>query len=495
MVVLVGHIDHGKSSILESIKQFGVLDKESGGITQHISTYEVEREDETFTFIDTPGHAAFVSMRARGSEIADLAVLVVAVDEGVMPQTEEAIRHLKESDTPFVVALNKMDKPEAHPNKVRKQLSEVGVVVEENGGEVPSIEVSAETGQGIEDLLEVLSLLNDMREEEVKREGPASGVVIESNVSSKRGSVVTLLVKEGILREGDIVGTSTTFGRVRRAEDFLGERIEEMKPGQAASILGFKDLPRVGERFEVFSDLEEARDYLEQKEREGEVKIGGEGKAKKTMNIILKTDVAGSLEPVEKVLAELPQEKVCLNLVQSGVGDVSRNDLKMAETCQAVIIGFRVDVPEREREEAEKIGVRIFTFDIIYELREGLIKIMKSYLGPQKVRVNLAKLETLVIFKNDRRRQVVGARVKKGEVKKGNKIEVFRPDDSGEVELKPGEGIGEGRVVGLQENKKEIKKGTEGSEVGILYEGKGEEIEEEDILVAFEIREKMLDLD
>lgn len=485
-VVLVGHIDHGKSSLLESIKNLGVLEKESGGITQHISAYEIEHDGKSITFIDTPGHAAFTAMRARGADISDIAILVIAGDEGVMPQTKEAIKHLKASETPFIVAVNKMDKTGVSSEKIKGQLVEEGVEVEDRGGEVPLVEVSAETGKGVDDLLDVLALLVEMNGEEVSNICLAKGWVIDSYVSSQKGSVATLLIQEGVLREGDIVGTGSSFGRIKRMENFLGERLKEAGPGKPVQVLGFNEVPQAGEAFSVFSSLDEAKEGIQEDETIEEVKSSG---AKRTLNIVVKVDVMGSLEPVKGVLKALPQDKVSIHIVHSGVGDVSINDVKRAETCDAVVLGFNTTVSSVVKKEAKRARVQIFSFDVIYELRKGMVKIMESVLGPQKVRVNLAKLKALVIFKTDRR-QVVGAKVLKGEVKKGYKIEVFK-----EEKVKAGEGVGQGRVVGLQQNKREIKSGKEGNEIGMLYEGKGENIEEGDTLVAYEIREKMPSLE
>jgi len=489
VVVLVGHIDHGKSSILEKIKDLRVLEKESGGITQHISAYEIEKKGERLTFIDTPGHAAFVEMRARGAKVADLAVLVVAADEGVEPQTKEAIKHLKESCTPFVVALNKMDKPNADPRRVKAELAKQDVVVEEKGGDVPSVQTSAETGKGIEELVDMLVLLAEMQDFKADFSVPAEGVVIESHLSSKRGAVSTLLVKNGVLKQEDVVATPTSFGKIKKLEDFNGKKIEKAEPGQPVAVLGFNKAPEVGQRFRACPSLEKAKSAVEE-DRVCAPKEQKENDAEKTMNVILRVDVAGSLDPVKRVLKKLPQEKIAINILKSEVGDVGLSDVKMAKTCEAVIIGFRIGVANDIKKEAEKANVPIYTFDIIYKLKEGVEKIMESFLGSQKVRVNLAKLKTLVVFKTTSRRQVIGVKVEKGEVKKGNKVEVFKPGQ----EIKPGGGVGEGKVVNVQRNKKDIKSGKEGEEVGLLYEGRGEKIEQGDALVAFEIREKKVEL-
>lgn len=494
VVVLVGHIDHGKSSILEKIKDLRVLEKESGGITQHISAYEIEKSGKRLTFIDTPGHAAFIEMRARGTKIADLAVLVVAADEGVEAQTKEAIKHLKESETPFVVAINKVDKPGSSPAKVKEQLAEQGVVVEEKSGEVPAVETSAQTGKGIEELMEVILLLAEVQEFKTDWAAPAEGVVIESHLSPKRGPVVVLLVKKGVLKTGAAVTASNSFGKIKKMEDFKGRQIEQAEPGQPVMALGFNQLPRVGQRFKACSCLDEAKEIAEAECRSeaGDIEKP-EKKSKKTLDLILKVDVVGSLDPVRRVLNELPQDKIALNIIKSDIGDVGLNDINVADTCEAVIIGFRVGISDKIKREAERARVPVYLFDVIYKLKEGVEKIMQGSLGLQKVRVNLAKLKTLVVFKTDPSRQVVGVKVEKGEVKRGNKIEVFRPEN-GELALKPGEGIGEGRIVNVQRNKKDIKNGKQGEEVGILYESRGEKVKEGDILVAYEIREKKMEL-
>lgn len=489
VVVLAGHIDHGKTSLLESVKDLKILDQEAGGITQRISSYEIEQEGEKITFIDTPGHAAFSAMRARGAEVADIAVLVVAADEGVEEQTREVIKALKETGTPIIVAITKMDKPNAEPEKVKSQLAEEEVVVEDRGGEVPVVETSAETGEGVEELLEVILLVSEVEDFKARPEAPPRGVIIESRLCSRRGPLSTLLVKEGILEEGDLMGTETSFGRVRRIEDFKGERVSKRKPGQTALVLGFKKIPRMGEPFRVYESLEKAKEGIVEKKRK---KVSGSvGKKKKVLNLILKTDVSGSLKPVKKVVKELPQERVSLRVLREEVGEVSLGDVERAETCQAVVIGFRVGVLPVAEKKAEELGVEVFTFDVIYELKQALKRIMEQFLGPQKMRANLAKLKVLAIFKRGKRRQVVGARVERGEVRKGNKLEVFRLE--GEEKVEAGKGRGKGRIVGLEQNKKEIKKGREGDEVGILYEGEGE-IEKGDVLIAYEIREKRIEL-
>ncbi len=489
VVVMVGHIDHGKSSILEGLRDLSVLEKESGGITQHISTYEIEEKGQKITLIDTPGHAAFCEMRSRGASVADLAVLVVAADEGVKPQTEECISHLKESETPFVVAINKIDKPEANVKKIKSQLTEYEIVVEEMGGEVLCAEVSAETGKGLSDLLDLILLKVELMELKADFETSFEGVVIEAFLSTQRGALVNILINKGVLEEGKIISAGGCYGKVRRMENYKGKRIKKAFPGQAVQILGIGGVPGVGERVVECGEVSSARQLSE--ESQENVCLEAPKGCEKVLNIVLRVDVGGSTQPIQEVLSKLPQERVGLRVVRSGVGKVTLSDIDWAEATEAVIVAFRTDIEKEAEEKAKKKGVRVFSFDIIYELKEGVKKIMEGFLGPQKVRVNVAKLEVLKIFKKGKRRQVIGAHVEKGEVRKGNKIEVFKTSD--EKKIKSGEGVGEGRIVGLQSRKKDIKSGKEGEDVGILFEGKGD-IEEGDTLVAYEIRSKMMEL-
>lgn len=491
VVVLVGHIDHGKSSILQSIKDLKILEKETGGITQHIGAYEIEHNEKKITFIDTPGHEAFSAMRARGAKIADIAILVVAVDEGVKPQTKEAISHLKEARIPIIVALNKIDKIGANVKRVKSQLVQAGIITETEGGDVPCVETSAETKEGISELLDILLLVAEMNKLKSDLRVSAEGVIVESYLSPKRGPLATLLVEKGVLKRGDVVGTASSVGRVKRIEDFQGEELREARPGQGVLVLGFEDVPVFGERFRVHSDLRMAREEI--KERKPIVfSQPAANPEKKTLNLILKTDVLGSIEPITEVIKALPQERMVLEVLKAEAGNISLSDVKFAETVDAAIIGFRVKAGRLALSEAEKKRINILVFDLIYGLAEGVQKLMKRTLKPERERVNLAKLMVLVVFKTDKRRQVIGAKVLKGEIIRGNRIEVFRGVSSSE-RLKEGSGVGNGKAVGLQINKKEVKRGKEGNEVGILFEG-DTKIEEEDILVAFEQREKKIEL-
>ena len=474
VVVLVGHIDHGKSSILESIRDFKITEKEVGGITQHIGAYEVEQDGKKITFIDTPGHEAFSAMRARGAKVADIAILVVAADEGVKPQTREAILHIKKAQIPMIVAINKMDKPQADPERVRDALAKEDVLVEERGGKIPSVEVSAKTGKGISELLDLVLLIAEMEDLKADISKKGEGVIIESYLDSKRGPIATLLVENGILKEGDVIGTTSTFGKIKRMEDFQGKKIEKAKPGQPVLVLGFEKVPIIGERFTTFSDLKEAKEKIQVKKIEPAPVISVESD-QKVLNIILKTDVLGSIEPIEEVLKSLPQDKIFLRILKKEAGNVNLSDIKLAETGKAVILGFRVKTPSAILEVAQRKKIKILNFDLIYDLVEGVRNYMAKILTPEVVRIDLGKLKTLIIFRTEKKRQIVGARVLEGEIKKGVKLEVFREDEK----------VGEGKVINLQKEKKDIEKGTKGDEVGILYEG-NVKIQENDLLIAYE---------
>ncbi len=501
VVVLVGHIDHGKTSILDSIRKARVAEKEVGGITQHVGAYEVEKtssarpgQAEKITFIDTPGHEAFSAMRARGAKVADIAILVVAADEGVKPQTKEAISHVKKAQIPMIVAINKVDKPGAQPERVKDELAKYDVLVEERGGKIPCVEVSAKTGKGINELLDLISLVAEMENWQVDLTQEAGGVIIESYLDNKRGPTATLLLEKGILKEGGIVATSSCVGKIKRMEDWQGKKIEKALPGQPVLVLGFERVPIIGEEFQVCPDLETAKKRIKKREQEIELSSFPSSRpGEKVLNLVLKTDVLGSIEPIEEVLKTFPQEKISLRILKKDVGAINLSDIKTAEAGRALILGFRVKTPALILEVARRKGIKILNFNLIYDLVEGLRAFMERILAPEVIRVDLGKLKTLIIFRTERRRQIVGARVLEGEIKKGVQLEIFRPFSTNKQEESEEEKIGKGKVIGLQKDKKDIEKGTKGDEVGILYEG-NVKIQEDDILVAYEEKRQKMGL-
>ncbi|MGB2762545.1 MAG: translation initiation factor IF-2 [Minisyncoccales bacterium] len=470
-VVVLGHVDHGKTAILDFIRKTKVIEKEAGGITQHIGAYEIEQNNKKITFIDTPGHEAFSAMRSRGAKVADIAILVIAGEEGIKPQTREAINHIKKAGIPMIVAINKTDKPEADPEKVKRELSQQDVLVESMGGKIPSVNVSAKTGKGISELLELILLIAEIEELKADLSKPGQGVVIEAYLDSHRGPTATLVLKDGILKRGDIIGTGSVLGKIKILEDFQGKTIKKAMPSQPIIVLGLEKVPQIGEKFNVYPDIKSAQKYIEKKERKQETReVLPADSSKKILNLILKADVSGSLEAIEQEIKKLPQEKVALRILKNEVGEVNESDVRLARIAKAKILGFRVKKSSVALKFAEQEKIMIKCFDIIYELFQEVRLMMEKVLSTEIVRKDIGKLKTLVVFMSEKNRQIVGGKIIDGEVEKGLKIEVFRPASSarrGEA----GEKIGRGKIINLQRNKKDIEKAGKGEEVGILYQG------------------------
>jgi translation initiation factor IF-2 len=479
VVVVLGHVDHGKSSLLEAIRDFKITSKESGGITQHIGAYEVEEKGKKITFIDTPGHEAFSAMRARGAEVADIALLVVDAAQSVQPQTKEAAMAIKRAEIPMIVVLNKMDLPNANPEKIKGELAKIDVLVESFGGTIPAVEVSAKEKTGIDELLEVILLVADLQDLKPETEVPAQGLIIESYMNGSKGPVATAIVKKGILKNKDIIATDLALAKVKHLEDFKGMPIKEAYPSQPVIILGFEKVPAVGEKFRSYKTVEDA--MAEIKKEIPKRELGGtvleSDPNKKVLNIILKGDVFGSLEAIDGMLKNLPQDKVTLRILKAEVGEINETDAKLAEMSKAIIIGFRVKISptvvQYMKNDLDK-KMRIKTFDIIYELIQDVRNSLEKTLEPETKRTDVGKLRTILVFWGEKNRQIVGGKITEGELKKGLKLEVFRDDKK----------IGSGRIINLQRDKKDIDKLSKGDEAGILFEGNAK-IEKGDILQAY----------
>lgn len=460
-MVVLGHIDHGKTSLLLAIRKMEIPSGKPGGaITQHIGAFEIENDGKKITFIDTPGHEAFSQMRSRGARVADLAILVIAADEGVKPQTREAISHIKQAGIPMIVALNKIDKPEADPLRVQRELAKEGVLIEKLGGKIPLIEISAKTGQGIAELLELISLVAEIEDLRTDLHQLPQGVIIEAYLDSQKGPTATLILNQGILKIGQIVATPSTLGKIKNLANFQGIPISEAFPSQPVVCLGFEEVPQIGEEFRVFETIEEAKNYLKISEKKPlpEPIIKPE---QKVLNFIIKADVLGSLEAIEEILKNLPQKKIILRVLRSDVGEVTESDVKLASQASAKILAFRVKINPVAQALLRREKIKVMQFNLIYDLVEGVRKYMAEALEPAIVRIDLGKIKVLVIFLMEKNRQIIGGRVIEGEIKKGGFIEIVR---EGEIR-------GKGKIINLQKNKKDIEKASKGEEVGILYEG------------------------
>ena len=478
-MVVLGNVDHGKSSLLEAIKDFRITSKESGGITQHIGAYEVEHGGKKITFIDTPGHEAFSAMRTRGALVADVALLVIDAAQTVQPQTKEAILAIKKAEIPMIVVLNKIDLPTADPAKITRELAKIDVLVESMGGAIPSVEVSAKEKTGIDELLEMILLVAEMQELTADVEIPAEGLVIESYMDGLKGPIATVIVEKGTLTKKDIIATDLALAKIKHLQDFAGQEIARALPSQPVVVLGFEKVPGVGEKFKTYKTVEAARSHVkvEFQKREVNITVLDAVLDKKLVNIVLKGDVFGSIEAIEGMLKSLPQDQVILRILKTEVGDINETDVKLAEISRAVIIGFRVKIkPEvmlLMRADSQR-KVRIKTFDIIYELIQEIRNGMEKSLEAEMVRKEIGKIKALVIFFAEKNRQIVGGKITEGEIKKGLKLDVMRGMEK----------VGAGRIINLQRDKKDMDLLKKGDECGILFEG-NVKVEAQDILVAY----------
>ncbi|MDP3731230.1 MAG: translation initiation factor IF-2 [bacterium] len=471
VVVILGHVDHGKTKILDYIRQTKVAEKEAGGITQHIGAYQVETGPSAgsglkklITFLDTPGHEAFSAIRSRGAKVADIAVLVVAADESVKPQTVEAIKIIEETKTPFIVAINKVDKENANVLKVKQDLAEKNVLVEDWGGKVPVVEVSAKTGQGIDALLDMILLVAELEELKSEDSSPTA-IVIESHMDKRRGHVATLLVQNGIFKVNDWISAGSEATRIKSMENFLGKSVMQAGPSEPMVALGWENAPVVGEKVCWAGSREEASVMAQQQVQLGRPSIflqteGPQKDTGKVLNLIVKADVASSLEAIDQVLKTIKSEEVGYRVVDYGVGDIAESDIKKAAAMKAFIIGFHTEIPPVLKRLAEREGADMEVFQIIYEMVESVKKKMSDLLDPEINRISLGKLKVLAIFKKDLKSQVVGGKVTSGKVKRGALVDVFRNNQQ----------VATGKLSQLQQKKADVEEVSEGLEAGIRFD-------------------------
>ncbi|NQV90119.1 translation initiation factor IF-2 [Candidatus Uhrbacteria bacterium] len=493
VIVVMGHVDHGKTRLLDAIRKTNVMDSEAGGITQHIGAYQVERKGKSLTFIDTPGHEAFTVMRSRGAKVADIAILVVAADDGVQPQTKEAIDIAKSAGLPFIVALNKIDRAEADLQKVKTQLSEYGVIPEDWGGTTVMVPISAKAGTNIEELLDMLLIVEEMEKENIvaNPEGRGIGTVIESNVNAGAGAVATVLVQSGTLRVGDNLGVrGTQFGRVRAMQNWKGEDLKEATPSTPAMIIGWKLAPSVGDVMEVpenIKDLKKMKStdssmkateevasirHIGNQETE-ETEEGGENK-KQIVNLIIRADVLGSLEAILGMLDKIKHDQVGVKVVQKGLGNITDTDINTAEATGSIVIGFNVRPGGGALELSRDKKVEMREYKIIYKLFEDVLEELKKRLPAETILVEQGRFGVLKNFKKIDGGWIIGGTVKVSKITRNAKLRLLRD----------GEYIGEGSVLSLQLGRAELKEVQAGQEVGLSYKGKVKP-EEGDVLEAY----------
>jgi len=468
VVVVMGHIDHGKTTLLDYIRKTKVAEKETGAITQHIGAYEVEivlkdGSKKTITFLDTPGHENFSRMRSRGAQVADLAILVVAADEGVQPQTIEALEHIKAANIPYLVAINKIDKPNINLDNIKRNLAESNIFLEGWGGNIPYAEISAKTGQGIDNLLELILLLAEMENLKGDPSQPAEGVVIESYLDNKRGYTTTLLIKNGTLHKGDNLVIGSLEDKVKIVEDFRGQMIETAGFSSPVLVVGFKELPMVGEKFRAgdLSEIELANSSDKTKIY-SHLELVGDSEISEKIFLIIKTDVYGSIDALREELKNIAAElNLTFGILKSEVGDINETDLKLAETNGAYILGFRVKIrPELKTILAVK-KISIITGQTIYELSDEFKKKLTET-APQENKVILGELKILAIFKPVKNNQIVGGEVISGQIENQNLVEIYRDQEL----------IGQGTILNLQQNKLDVKAVTSPSQCGLCLETK-----------------------
>src|SRR3972149_6322242 len=442
VVTFLGHFDHGKPSLLDAIRSTEVAVGEAGGITQHIGAYQVEKKGRLITFLDTPGHAAFTQMRARGAQGADIVVLVVAADGGIMPQTREAIAHAKAARVPIMVALNKIDKPNANPDRVKQQLAELELVPDDWGGSTMVVPVSAKQKQGIDDLLEGILLVADNTEIKANPNGKVIGTVIEAELDKSKGVMATLLVQNGTLESGSIVVAGTAHGKLRALSDFKGKPVKKAGPSTPVSVMGLSDVPSAGDVFEVVSSEKEARMIVAA--RTEAAKSQGRAKKKvsledlfasvqsgeaKELNLIVKADVQGSLDPIVSELNKLGEGEIGIKILYSETGNIGENDVMLASASHAIIIGFNVQADVSARRVAEKEGVDIRLYEIIYRMTEDIEKALKGMLEPEVKEKIMGRAQVLAVFSASKFGKVAGCRVTDGELRRNAKVRLFRGTD------------------------------------------------------------------
>ncbi len=494
VVTIMGHVDHGKTSLLDAIRETEVAAGEAGGITQHIGAYQVHHSEKTITFLDTPGHEAFTAMRARGAKVTDVAVIVVAADDGVMPQTKEAIDHARAAEVPMLIAVNKVDKEGAQPDRVRTELASDGLNPEEWGGETVFVDVSAKTHQGLDNLLDMIILVSDLEELAANPEAPASGTVVESQLDPGRGPVVSVLVQRGTLNVGDSLVAGPQWGRVRAMHDFTGDRVERAGPGMPVEVLGFDGVCEAGEFVQAVENDRRARQMAQERANRLKTEALARRQARKVsleevfarvqegeikeLNIVLKSDVAGSLEALQDEIAKVPQERVAIDVIHAQTGGINESDVMLASASDAIIIGFNVRPLADARRAAESEGVDVRTYSVIYKITEDLRNAMEGLLEAVEVEEIVGEAEVKQTFKASKVGRIAGCLVTDGTVARDANVRLIRD----------GTVIWSGRLGSLRRFKDDVREVEEGQECGIVLEGYAD-VKEGDVLELFRTKQ------
>ncbi len=493
VVTIIGHVDHGKTTLLDAIRKTNVTAGEAGGITQYISAYQVEKKGKPITFIDTPGHEAFKEMRSQGTKITDIAILVVAADEGVKPQTIEAIKYAQEAKVPIIVAITKIDKPDANPDKVKKDLADYKILSDEWGGKDVFVPVSGVTKEGIDELLDMILLVSEMEDFKANPDRPAVGTVIESNLDKSRGSLATVLIQTGTLKQGDYVVIGETRGKVRFLEDFQGKKVKEAGPSMPVLVGGLSTVPKAGEILQAVGSSATAKEVVESLHRAEVVKQSHQGKEVsldeltsqikeskiRKLRIVLKADVAGSLEAIKQCLKAIGTDEVAISLVHSGIGNIGESDVDTAITAGQIIFGFNVNVDPIAVGLAKHEKVQIYQFKIIYELIEKAKELLGELLKPEVIENVLGRVKILKVFKTGKKDMIFGGKVTKGTVKAHYLVRILRDRKQ----------IAEGKIDSLEQEKKSVAEAKTGTEAGMHYLGEPV-VQEGDIVEVFSRTEK-----
>ncbi len=483
VVAVMGHIDHGKSTLLDYIRKSNTVIDEAGGITQHISAYEVVHNEKPITFLDTPGHEAFTEMRQRGSLISDVAVLIVSAEDGVKTQTIEALESIINAGIPYVVAINKIDRPNANIDKTKQDLAENNMMVESYGGKIPSVNISAKTGEGVSELLNMILLIAELEELTGHRDTLADGFVLETNRDPKIGTMVTLIIKDGTLKQGDCVVAGDQLAKIKKIENFLGQTITEASFSSPVRVFGFSEPPAGSDPFVTFHNKKEAETYQQEKITKQEEISGKEtmvaGQDQVIIPLVIKTDTFGTLEAVKREIAKLDNDQVKLKTVQTDIGAINENDIRILGAGNGIALGFCVGADATARDVAERASIMIETFDIIYKLSEWLAEEIERRRPLVTTETTLGRAKVIRIFSQTKNKFVLGGKVTDGKLSQGSQVKIWRRESE----------IGRGKINGLQQNKVEVKEVLTDNEFGLLLESKIT-VSAGDVIESFTIEKK-----